>query len=205
MEADKPIPWSKTHEALKTHLETKQCAPNTPAPESLTTLRDRAPLRPQRADEVKFTMEELEGALGKLKRNKAPGPDKVSNELLLMMDPQTKTLLLGYYNQIWEYGEATETWKEAVVVSIYKGKGADTDPANYRPISLLNAIYTDAALLAQGTPTNTCSVARPTHRRRVANGLDHNAAPKHPARLGSPSGFVWYETQQVQNRSLNGF
>ena len=138
---EKPIPWSKTHEAFKTHLETKQWAPNTSTPESIATLRERPPLRPQRQDEDSFSLEELEGALGKLKKNKAPGPDKVSNELVLLMDPQTKTLLLGYYNQTWAHGEAPDSWNEAVVVSIYKGKGADTDPSDYRPISLLNAIY----------------------------------------------------------------
>ena len=94
-------------------------------------------------------MDELDDTLGKLRKNKAPGPDKVSNELLLMMDPQTKTLRLGCYNRIWVEGEAPESWKEAVVVSIYKGKGADTDPANYRPISLLNSIYKLFAAMLQ--------------------------------------------------------
>ena len=34
-------------------------------------------------------------------------------------------------------------------MSIYKGKGKDTDPANYRPISLLNSIYKIFAAMLQ--------------------------------------------------------
>ena len=47
---ERPIPLSKTHEAFKTHLETKQWAPHTATPESLEVLRERTPLRPQRQD-----------------------------------------------------------------------------------------------------------------------------------------------------------
>ena len=40
-------------------------------------------------------------------------------------------------------------WKEANIVSIFKGKGSDSDPASYRPISLLNVIYKVYAALLQ--------------------------------------------------------
>ena len=177
---ERPIPWSKTHEAFKTHLETKQWAPNTATPESLEVLRERPPLRPQRQDNEFFSLEELEGALGKLKKNKAPGPDKVSNELLLLMDQQTKTLLLGYYNQIWEHGEAPDSWKEAVVVPIYKGKGADTDPANYRPISLLNAIYKLFAAMLQMRLSDQHDQAFKKYTIRLQTTTRYSTSPLHP-------------------------
>ena len=44
-----------------------------------------------------------------------------------------------------------EEWKQALVVNIYiyKGKGSESDPANYRPISLLNVSYKIYAALLQ--------------------------------------------------------
>ena len=83
----------------------------------------------------------MEDAISKVKNNKAPGPDHNANELFRLLDEDSRSILLTYYNKVWQAGEAPEEWKEALVVSLYKGKGADTDPANYRPISLLNTIY----------------------------------------------------------------
>ena len=65
------------------------------------------------------------------------------------MDDGNLDILLSQYNEIWSSGEVPTNWKEAIVVSIYKGKGADTDPANYRPISLLNTIYKIFASMLQ--------------------------------------------------------
>ena len=42
-----------------------------------------------------------------------------------------------------------QEWKDAFVVSIYKGKGHDSDPANYRPIALLSTLYKIYAALLQ--------------------------------------------------------
>ena len=45
--------------------------------------------------------------------------------------------------------EVPKNWTEAKVVSIYKGSGTDTDPANYRPMSLPNTIYRIFASMLQ--------------------------------------------------------
>ena len=76
-----------------------------------------------------------------MKARIAPGPDQAANELFRLLDDDNTQLLLDFYNKVWEVEEVPDEWKEAIVVSIYKGKGVDTDPANYRPISLLNVIY----------------------------------------------------------------
>ena len=94
-------------------------------------------------------MQELAEALNKLKKKRVPGPDHNANDLFLLMDDGNLDILLSHYNEIWSSGEVPTNWKEAMVVSIYKGKGTDTDPANYRPISLLNTIYKIFASMLQ--------------------------------------------------------
>ena len=94
-------------------------------------------------------MEELQQAMAKLKPRKAPGPDHTANELFTLLDDESTQLLLDFYNKIWEVEEIPDEWKEAIVVSIYKRNGVDTDPANYRAISLLNSIYKLFAAMLQ--------------------------------------------------------
>ena len=144
----KPVPWSQSHKAFRDHLQNRQWARRTKE-ENIRSLEAKPPIHPTVEDNEPFTMEELNNALGKLRKGKAPGPDHNANELFIIMDEESRALLLSYYNDIWETGVAPPAWKEALVVSIFKGKGEDSDPANYRPISLLNTIYKIFAALLQ--------------------------------------------------------
>ena len=145
----KSVPWSQTHAAFRTHLEQKQWKKATAREGDLEFLSARRELRAQSTDHNAFTLEELQSALNKLKTKKAPGPDEVGNELFLLLDDDNTLKLLEFYSKIWESGSIPSTWKEAIVVLLYKGKGLDTDPANYRPISLLNSIYKVFASMLQ--------------------------------------------------------
>ena len=145
----KPVPWSKTHEAFRDHLQAKQWAKPTIPDHTAEIRRSRQPLRPTQADEPPFTMQELSAALAKTKTGKAPGPDGLVNEILQLLDKHGKTRLLTFYNQSWLQGTIPSSWSHATVVSIFKGKGDDTDPSSYRPISLLNATYKVYAAMIQ--------------------------------------------------------
>ena len=146
---NKPIPWSKTHEAFKTHLEEKQWAePNIPD-HTAAPRKTRPALRPTMAEEPPFTIQDLHSAMARLKKNNAPGPDGLVNELILLLEREGEKELLKLYNHCWLKGEFPDTWAQAFVVSIFKGNGADTDPENYRPISLLNAMYKLYAAMLQ--------------------------------------------------------
>ena len=98
---------------------------------------------------------ELQIALSKLKANKAPGPDGILNEYFQLIDATVETRLLQLYNETLISETTPPSWSEARIVSIFKGKGSDTDPANYRPISLLNVTYKIFAAMLQARLTKT--------------------------------------------------
>ena len=78
-----------------------------------------------------------------------PGPDGVVNEILQLLDADGERHLLEFYNTVWRNRTTPQDWSHAIVVSIYKGKGDDSDPASYRPISLLNVTYKVCAAMLQ--------------------------------------------------------
>ena len=145
----KPQPWSKTHEAFRDHLQNKQWASPTIPDHTAAERRSREALCPTLGDEPLFTLAELSDAMAQLKKRKASGPDGIPNELWLLLDDHNANLLLDLYNHSWEHGTIPQEWAEAIVVSIYKGKGDDTDPSNYRPIALLNTVYKIYATMLQ--------------------------------------------------------
>ena len=144
-----PVPWSKTHEAMRDHLQNSQWKRPDITEELQARRQARPHLYPQHPDEQRFTLQELNDAIGSTKPNKAPGPDEVPTELFTILDQDSRELLLHLYNEIWDTATIPEDWGWAKIVSIFKGKGADTDAANYRPISLLNTSYKILAIMIQ--------------------------------------------------------
>ena len=87
-----------------------------------------------------FKIEELKTALSCLSLKKAPGPDQITNEMLINMGPQAKKKLLQLINDSWRTGIVPEVWKEATILPIHK-KGKDKKKAtSYRPISLTSCV-----------------------------------------------------------------
>ena len=67
-----------------------------------------------------LTLRELEEALKKMKKKKAPGPDGITNEMLKHLGPGAKRTLLHIYNQSWSTGTVPTIWKEVVIRPIPK-------------------------------------------------------------------------------------
>ena len=87
-----------------------------------------------------LTLTELTNSMKKLKKKKAPGPDKIHNEMLLNLGEKGKEVLLALYNKTWEHGHIPKPWKLATINPILKkGKSADL-PGSYRPISLTSCV-----------------------------------------------------------------
>ena len=58
----------------------------------------------------------------------------------MALDTETEETLLAIYNDAWDKGTTPPECGEAIVVTIFNGKGLDADPGNHRPISLLSEL-----------------------------------------------------------------
>lgn len=85
-----------------------------------------------------FSSNELDEALSTLKLKKSPGPDQITNEMLLHLGPQAKKKLLQLYNESWKTGVVPQTWRDAVMIPVHKRGKDRTKPESYRPISLIS-------------------------------------------------------------------
>ena len=93
-------------------------------------------------DMREFTLTEVRSLILAMKRNKAAGPNGVFAEHLryLSRNEDCLQVLVNFPNFCWISGSVPEQWHLAYVTAIYK-KGIIHDPANYRPISLLDVGY----------------------------------------------------------------
>lgn len=117
--------------------ETQTMAQQLPTAE---TRLDREVQTAQESEEIKgidsdFTDAELQTALFQLKRNTAPGPDKITYGMLRNIPDNKLDELLRHINEVWATGELPEEWKEAHVIMLPKPGKLPNTPANLRPIS----------------------------------------------------------------------
>ena len=87
-----------------------------------------------------FSLEELDRVLQNCKNGKSPGPDGIPLEFLKWLNNEARLYVLDILNTCWELKIIPEQLEIAEVVTLYK-KGNVEDPANYRPISLLQSLY----------------------------------------------------------------
>jgi len=90
-------------------------------------------------NEIVFTPQEVKSAMKTLKRNKATGPDRVHNVLLVIAADVLAQPLTLFFNRCLRVGAFPNCWKYAYVTPIYK-KGNKDDCTNYRPVSLLSCV-----------------------------------------------------------------
>ena len=81
-------------------------------------------------------------------------------------------------NDAWTSQSIPQQWQTALVVEIYKGKGALDDPNNYRPISLLSAAYKLLARILQ--QRLTCTGGKHSCSQQVTGQLEKVSPPQVP-------------------------
>ena len=102
--------------------------------------KSKSPTAVLQTFEQDFSEGEFTAALKKLKLRKAPGLDKIKNEMLINLGPKAKLYLLQYINRTWRESELPAAWRTAVVSPILKKGKKAGEPKNYRPISLTSSI-----------------------------------------------------------------
>lgn len=85
------------------------------------------------------TPEEIIEIIKALKDHKAPGFDKITNELLKQNKDKLANIISTLINKTLHDGTYPDYLKQTIIVPIHK-KHEKSNPANYRPISMLSAI-----------------------------------------------------------------
>ena len=73
-----------------------------------------------------------------LKVGKSPGIDGIPAEVYQHGSKTVLNKLQDMFANCWEKGTLTQDLRDAVIVSLYKNKGEQSDCSNYRGITLLS-------------------------------------------------------------------
>ena len=87
-----------------------------------------------------LSYEELKSALSNLKLKKSPGPDAITNKMIVNLWQPALHKILDIFNETWQEGTLPQIWREATMNPIHKKCNAKTDASSYRPISLTSYI-----------------------------------------------------------------
>ena len=87
-----------------------------------------------------FTVEEVLENIKSLKNNKSEGYDYVKNEYIKNCPPHFVEIIVKIFNLILRTGHVPYDWSIGFIVPIYKKKGSQADPNNYRGITLLSCL-----------------------------------------------------------------
>jgi len=90
--------------------------------------------------EEDFNIVELCQALRKLKQKKAPGPDKIHNEMLFNLGTKGKEVLCRLVNTTWRTSGIPKAWRTAQIIPLLKKGKPPGEAKSYRPISLTSCI-----------------------------------------------------------------
>ena len=67
-----------------------------------------------------LSYEELTSVLSNLKLKKSPGPDAITNEMIVNLGQPALHKLLDIFNKTWQEGTLPQIWREATMIPIHK-------------------------------------------------------------------------------------
>ena len=91
-------------------------------------------------DTIIVTEQDVKDQLCNLNSSKPGGPDEIMPPLIKLFNTNLVKPLTMLFNKSLQLGQVPNQWKMANVSAIFKGKGNENDPSNYRPISITSCI-----------------------------------------------------------------
>jgi len=81
--------------------------------------------------------EEVEAAIQRLKKNKAPGVDNISAEEIQAAGKNGVEMMFTFCSKVWEEKTFPQMWRKSIIVPLHKKKDK-LSCDNYRGVSLLS-------------------------------------------------------------------
>ncbi|XP_052738156.1 uncharacterized protein LOC128198192 [Bicyclus anynana] len=125
---------------------------------------------PSHTEYIPFDITEVLSEIKKLKNDKSPGSDKVSNEAIKTAGLCLACPLTKLFNEIIEKGVAPRQWTESTIILLYK-KGNPHNISNYRPISILPCLYKLFASLIEKRIKGTIESSQPIEQAGFRSGF----------------------------------
>ena len=91
-------------------------------------------------ENVAITEESIKNEIGRLKQFSAPGPDDVTNRILIELCTEIAKPLATLFTKSFDEGKIPDDWRLSNVTPVYKQKGSKSEPGNYRPVSLTSNV-----------------------------------------------------------------
>ncbi|GFU32819.1 RNA-directed DNA polymerase from mobile element jockey [Trichonephila clavipes] len=91
-------------------------------------------------DLEKTSPSEIQGFIKYLKPNKSPGIDLITNRILKNLPTKFIIFIALLFNMLLENCYFPKSWRMAWMIPILKPNSDDSNPQNYRPISLLSSL-----------------------------------------------------------------
>ncbi|MCG7877681.1 MAG: reverse transcriptase domain-containing protein [Candidatus Thiodiazotropha endolucinida] len=88
---------------------------------------------------ISCTASEIQSLIEILNPNKASGPDGINNKMLKPVAKEISVPLSILFNRSFREGKFSEIWKHSNLIPLPK-KGDNSDPSNFRPVSLLSVL-----------------------------------------------------------------
>ena len=148
------------------HTVVRQCAQHPPANDFADMLENifhghpGIPTRPLQLTEPNWSLQELKGAIERMKANKASDECGLVAELLHFAPENVVTALLGIMNQILHTGQVPSSWQNTMFQMLPKTKNARTTK-DFHPIANIRLMYKTFAYLILGRIEEPLEHAQP--------------------------------------------